>query len=68
MKLYVEPMDVVVVGVDEEGRLRYENDESASSTPTLQERRAVIYAARRELAELNELVEILEKARETGDP
>jgi hypothetical protein len=67
MRLFVEPMDVVVVGVDEDGRLRYENDEAAASTPTLQERRAVIYAARRELAELAELVEILENAGTGAD-
>ena len=74
MKLYVEPMDVVVVGVDEEGRLIYEDAHSTSETknsetwsvPTLQERRAVIYAARKDLAELTELVEILEKIGNTG--
>jgi hypothetical protein len=67
MRLYVEPMDVVVVGVDEHGRLQYENDEVAPGAPTLQERRAVIYAARRELVELSELVEILEKAGTSAD-
>jgi hypothetical protein len=67
MRLYVEPMDVVVVGVDEAGRLQYENEEGVPSAPSLQERRAVIYAARRELAELNELVEILERAGTTAD-
>jgi hypothetical protein len=67
MRLYVEPMDAVVVGVDEAGRLQYENEDAAPSPPTLQERRAVIYAARRELAELTELVEVLEKAGTGAD-
>jgi len=58
MKLYVETMDAVVVEVDRDGRVRLEGE--GWSTPTLQERRAIIHAAREELAELSELVEILE--------
>jgi hypothetical protein len=54
-------MDAVVVEVDETGRVRLESE--AWSTPTLQERRAIIYAAREELAALAELVEILERDR-----
>ena len=58
MKLFVEPMDAVVLEVSAEGRVRLENEDW--STPTLQERRAILYAAKNELEELTELVEILE--------
>jgi hypothetical protein len=58
MRLYVEPMDAVVVEVDAAGRVRLENEDW--SLPTLQERRAIIYAATNELAELTELLEILD--------
>lgn len=58
MKLYVEPMDTVVVAVDSDGRVKYENDE-AWSTPSLQERRAIIYAAQREIEALREALETL---------
>ena len=43
MKLYVEPMDAVLVEVDADGRVRLENEDW--SAPSLQERRAIIYAA-----------------------
>ena len=58
MRLYVEPMDAVVVDVDAAGRVRLENEDW--SEPTLQERRAIIYAATSELAALTELLEILD--------
>ena len=58
MKLYVEPMDATVVEVTDDGRIRLENSELAE--PTLQERRAILYAAQGELEELKELIEILE--------
>jgi len=57
MRLYVEPMDAVVVEVDGDGRVRLENEDW--STPTLQERRAIIYAAQQEVAALTELLEML---------
>ena len=59
MKLFVEPMDAVVVEVSADGRVRLENEDWA--LPTLQERRAILYAAKNELEELTELVEILER-------
>jgi hypothetical protein len=59
MRLYVEPMDSVVVEVTDDGRVRLDNQELA--TPTLQERRAILYAAEREIEALEELVEILSK-------
>ena len=58
MRLYVEPMDSVVVDVDAQGRIRLENEDW--STPTLQERRAILYAATNEIAELTELLDILD--------
>ena len=58
MKLYVSPMDAVVVEVRDDGWIRLENDDW--SRPTLQERRAIIYAARDELESLKELLAILE--------
>lgn len=57
MRLYVGPMDAVLVDVDRDGRVRF--DEEEWKTPTLQEQRAILYAARNEIEELNELVEIL---------
>jgi hypothetical protein len=59
MRLYVEPMDTVVVEVAADGKIRFEYDDDWS-TPTLQERRAIIYAARQELSALTELLDILE--------
>lgn len=47
--------------VDGEGRVRYETEGWA--TPTLQEQRAIIYAAKNELAELTELLEKLQGGR-----
>jgi hypothetical protein len=65
MRLYVEPMDSTVVEVSSDGRLRYEG-QSELSAPTLQERRAVIYAARNEIAELTELIEALDASRSSA--
>jgi hypothetical protein len=61
MKLYVEPMDAVVVEVSSDGRVRLEHDDW--STPTLQEKRAIIYAAEQELLALGELLEIFAAGR-----
>jgi hypothetical protein len=61
MHLYVEPMDTTVVDVSSDGRLRYEG-QAELSEPTLQERRAVIYAARNEIAALTELIDALDPA------
>ena len=59
MNLYVEPMDATIVEVDRDGRVRFETE--GWSTPTLQEQRAIIYAAQNELAELTELLEKLQE-------
>ena len=63
MKLFVAPMDAVVVEVSADGRVRLENEDW--STPSLQERRAILYAAKSEMEELTELVEILERPSPT---
>ena len=57
MHLYVEAMDVVVVEVDRDGRVRLDTDEWIA--PTLQEKRAILYAAQQQLAALTELVDLL---------
>ena len=44
--------------VSSDGRVRLENDDW--STPTLQEKRAIIYAAQQELLALGELLEIVD--------
>ena len=59
VKLYVEPMDATVVEIDSDGRVKIENEDW--SVPTLQERRAIIYAAKDEISALDELLAILEK-------
>jgi acyl-CoA reductase-like NAD-dependent aldehyde dehydrogenase len=58
MKLYVAPMDAVVVEVRTDGWIRLEHEDW--SQPTLQERRAIIYAAKDELESLKELLEVLD--------
>ncbi len=60
MRLYVEPMDAVVVEVSADGRVRLEGEDWR--LPTLQERRAIIYAARQHQEELAELLEVLDPA------
>jgi hypothetical protein len=57
MRLYVEPMDAIVVEVRPDGQVRLEGEDWAA--PTLQERRAIIYAAQEELGSLQELLDIL---------
>ncbi len=59
MLLYVEPMDTVVVEVAADGKVRFEHDDTWS-TPTLQEQRAIIYAAQQELSALTELLDIFQ--------
>ena len=64
MKLYVEPMDAVLVDVAPDGRVRLENEDW--SAPSLQERRAIIYAATSLIEELTELIDILQDGRSSG--
>jgi hypothetical protein len=64
MHLYVGPMDAVVVDVSEDGRIRLDTEDW--STPTLQERRAVIHAAHEAIGQLTEIIEILERTAAPG--
>ena len=59
MRLYVEPMDTVVVEVAADGKVRFEHEDHWS-TPTLQEQRAIIYEAQHELSARTELLDILQ--------
>jgi hypothetical protein len=54
-------MDATIVEVNADGQVRLQNE--GWSTPTLQERRAIIYAARREAEALIELLEILDPSQ-----
>lgn len=67
MRLYVETMESVVVEVDAGGRVRYRepgaavpDTDGAWTAPSLQERRAIIHAARQEMDSLAELLELLD--------
>lgn len=59
LRLYVEPMDAVLVDVDAAGRVRFEGE--GWSVPSLQERRAILYAAGAARDELTDLMEVLEQ-------
>ena len=58
MRLYVEPMDATLVDVDADGRVRFDGEEW--KTPTLQERRAILFSANQAIEELTEVVDILQ--------
>ena len=68
MRLYVEPMDAVLVEFDERGRVRFDGEDWCA--PSLQETRAILYAAENEAASLRELIDALEAAAapRAGDP
>jgi hypothetical protein len=59
MKLYVGPMDAVLVEFRPDGAVRFENEDWTQ--PSMQERRAIIYAARDELESLKELLDALDR-------
>jgi acyl-CoA reductase-like NAD-dependent aldehyde dehydrogenase len=58
MRLFVQTMDAVLVDFDKDGRVRFDNEEW--TTPSVQERRAIIHAASDEIEALKELLELLE--------
>jgi acyl-CoA reductase-like NAD-dependent aldehyde dehydrogenase len=58
MRLFVPTMDAFLVEFDEAGRIRFDNEEW--STPSVQERRAIIHAAKDQLEHLKELLDVLE--------
>jgi hypothetical protein len=59
VRLYVEQMDAVVIEIAADGRVRLEHEDW--STPSLQERRAILFAAEQAVAELTELIDILNR-------
>ena len=58
MRLFIPTMDALLVEFDDNGRIRFDNEDW--STPSVQERRAIIHAAREQVEQLNELLEALE--------
>jgi hypothetical protein len=58
MKLFVPTMDAFLVEFDQEGRIRFDNEDW--SKPSVQERRAIIHAAQDQVAHLRELLDVLE--------
>jgi hypothetical protein len=58
LRLYVDAMDATLVEVSADGRIRLDNEDWR--TPTLQERRAIIYAATNGIEDLKELLDILQ--------
>ena len=59
MRLYVETMDADLVEFNQSVKVRFDGEEW--SVPTLQERRAILYAAQNQITELQELIQSLEK-------
>jgi acyl-CoA reductase-like NAD-dependent aldehyde dehydrogenase len=58
MHLYIKTMDAVLVEFAPDGRVKLQNEEWAR--PSVQERRAIIHAAKDELESLKELLDVLE--------
>ena len=58
MHLFIEPMDATLLEVDSQGQEKFQNEDWIA--PTLQERRAILYAAHKELEVLQELIDILD--------
>ena len=58
MRLFIATMDAVLVDFDANGRVRFDNEDWRK--PTVQERRAIIHAARDQVEHLKELLEVLE--------
>tara|TARA_Y100000588_G_scaffold326358_1_gene360733 strand:- start:2144 stop:2326 length:183 start_codon:yes stop_codon:yes gene_type:complete len=59
MRLYIDPMNEVLVECDANGRIRLDGEDWTS--PSLQEKRAILFAAENEIQELKELITVLEK-------
>jgi len=51
-------MDAILVEFDGDGRVRF--DDEGWTTPSVQERRAIIHAAHDQLEQLKELLDLLE--------
>ena len=59
MRLFIPTMDAFLVEFDEQGRIRFDNEDWM--TPSVQERRAIIHAAKDQLEHLKELLDVLER-------
>ena len=59
MRLFVPTMDTFLVEFDADGRVRFDNEEW--TTPSVQERRAIIHAATDQLEQMKELLDVLER-------
>ena len=64
MRLYIDTMDAVLVDFAPDGRIRLEDENW--TVPTLQETRAILYAARNEVAGLEELIAALDRGTAPG--
>jgi hypothetical protein len=51
-------MDAVLVEFDADGKVRFDGEDW--SVPSLQERRAILYAAKNYITDLGELVDVLQ--------
>jgi len=60
MHLYIDTMDAVLVDFEPDGRVRLDDEDW--STPSLQERRAILHAAQSEIERLQDLVLALDQA------
>ena len=59
MRLFVPTMDASLVEFDAAGCVRFENEQEWTK-PSVQERRAIIHAAKDEIESLKELLDVLE--------
>ncbi len=57
MHLFIETMDATLVEFSPDGRVRLENEDWV--TPSVQERRAIIHAAKEAAEDLKELLQTL---------
>ena len=58
MRLFIATMDAFLVEFDTDGRVRFDNEDW--SRPSVQERRAIIHAAKDQMAHLKELLDALQ--------
>ena len=64
MRLYIDTMDAVLVDFAPDGRIRLEDEDW--TVPTLQETRAILYAAHNEVGSLEELIAALDRGTAPG--
>jgi acyl-CoA reductase-like NAD-dependent aldehyde dehydrogenase len=58
MRLFIPTMDAFLIEFDSDGRIKLDREDWAK--PSVQERRALIHAAKDELESLKELLDVLE--------